>query len=158
MRIAVCRLSRLAQILALALVAAPAAAQQGTVTIPSVGPGGVATLGPAVQELRRDCVIVDIAAFANRVHVHCVVPTGVHSGLYTRDYTPPPQPDVGIVYFAVGTASDPGLADRVIALARSAAQLNKPVQIFYRTDPAENPPGCLASDCRKLTGLVLLLQ
>ena len=153
------RIHVLAQILALALVAAPAAAQQGTVTIPSVGPGGVATLGPAVQELRRDCVIVDIAAFTNRVHVHCVVPSGgVNNGLHSRDYTPPPQPDVRIVYFAVGTASDPALADRVIALARSAAQLNKPVQIFYRTDPAENPPGCLPGDCRKLTGFVLLLQ
>src|SRR6185436_1927759 len=103
------RIHVLAQIFALALVAAPAAAQQGTVTIPSVGPGGVATLGPAAQELGRNCVVVDIAAFVNRVHVHCVVPSGVHSGLYTRGYEPPPQPDVGIVYFAVGTASDPGL-------------------------------------------------
>ena len=152
------RIHVLAQIFALALVAAPAAAQQGTVTIPSVGPGGVATLGPAVQELGRDCVVVDIAAFVNRVHVHCVVPSGVHSGLYTRGYEPPPQPDVGIVYFAVGTASDPGLADRVLRLATSAAQLNKPVHVFYRTDAAENPPGCLATDCRKLTGFVLLVQ
>jgi hypothetical protein len=152
------RIHVLAQIFALALVAAPAAAQQGTVTIPSVGPGGVATLGPAAQELGRNCVVVDIAAFVNRVHVHCVVPSGVHSGLYTRGYEPPPQPDVGIVYFAVGTASDPGLADRVLRLATSAAQLNKPVHIFYRTDPAENPPGCLAADCRKLTGFVLLVQ
>ena len=152
------RIPVLAQILAVALMAAPAAAQQGTVTIPSVGPGGVATLGPAVQELGRNCVVVDIAAFVNRVHVHCVVPTEVHSGLYTRGYEPPPRPDVGIVYFAVGTASDPGLSDRVLMLATSAAQLNKPVHIFYRTDPAENPPGCLPADCRKLTGLVVLLQ
>lgn len=152
------RIRGLAKIFALALVATPAAAQQGTVTLPSVGPGGVATLGPAVPELGRDCAIVDIAAFVNRVHVHCVVPTGVHSGLYTRGYEPPPQPDVGIVYFAVGTASDPGLSDRVLTLATSAAQMNKPVHIFYRTDPAENPPGCLPADCRRLTGLVVRLQ
>ena len=152
------RIRGLAQFLALALLAAPAAAQQGTVTLPSVGPNGVATLGPAAQELGRDCVVVDIAAFANRVHVHCVVPPSVHTGLYTRGYEPPPQPDVGIVYFAVGTASDPGLSDRVLRLATSAAQLNKPLHIFYRTDPAENPPGCLSADCRRLTGLVLLLQ
>jgi hypothetical protein len=149
----------LAQVLALALIAAPAAAQQGTVTIPSVGPGGVATLGPAVQELGRDCVIVDIATFVNRIHVHCVVSSGgINNGLYSRDYQPPPQPDRNVVYFAVGTASDPGLSDRVLRLATSAAQLNKPVHIFYRTDPAENPPGCLPADCRKLTGLVVLLQ
>jgi hypothetical protein len=152
------RIRGFAQILALALMATPATAQQGTVTIPSVGPGGVATLGPAVQELGRDCFIVDIAAFVNRVHVRCVVRTGAHTGLYTRGYESPPQPDLGIVYFAVGTASDPGLSDRVMRLATSAAQLNKPVHIFYRTDPAENPPGCLSADCRKLTGLVLLLQ
>ncbi len=148
-----------AQSLALALLASPAAAQQGTVTIPSVGPGGVATLGPAAPELGRDCVIVDVAAFQNRVHVHCVAPGGgVTWGLHSRDYQPPPQPDVGIVYFAVGAASDPALADRVLHLATAAAHLNKPVHIFYRTDPTENPPGCLPADCRKLTGFVLLVQ
>ena len=36
------RIRGLAKIFALALVATPAAAQQGTVTLPSVGPGGVA--------------------------------------------------------------------------------------------------------------------
>lgn len=145
-------------ILALALMAAPAAAQQGQVTIPSVGPGGVATLGPAVDELGRDCVVVDVAAFSNRIHVHCVVPTQTHTGLYSRGYTPPPQPDVGIVYFAVGAQSDPALADRALELATAAAQMNKPVHVFCRTNPAENPPGCLASDCRKLTGFVLAAQ
>jgi hypothetical protein len=148
----------LALIIAFVFAATPAAAQQGTVTIPSVGPGGVAALGPATLELGRDCVVVDIGAFANRVHVHCVAPPSVHSGLYTRGYEPPPQPDVGIVYFAVGAASDPALSDRVLRLATSAAQFNKPVHIFYRTDPAENPPGCLPADCRRLTGLVLVLQ
>lgn len=143
---------------ALALTAAPALAQEGTVRIPSVGPGGVATL-PAATELSRTCWIADVGAFTNRVHVRCARATGsALGGLYTRDYVPPPEPDAGIVYFAVGATSDPALADRVIALANSASQQNKQVHIFYRTDPVENPPGCQPSDCRRLTGLVMIIQ
>jgi len=151
------RAALLAVLSALAF-AGSAVAQQGTVTIPSVGPGGVASL-PAAEELSRACTLMDVAAFTNRVHVHCA-PAGAASGggLYTRDYSPPPQPDAGIVYFAVGAAADPALADRVIALATSASQQNKQVQIFYRTSPAENPPGCLASDCRRLSGIVLIVR
>lgn len=152
------RVALLALFLALPLIAAPASAQQGTVTIPSVGPGSVINL-PAEPELRRTCQIADVAAFSNRVHIHCATGgTTFGSGLYTRDYVPPPQPDAGIFYFAVGAASDPALADRVIALATSVSQQNKQVQILYRTDPAENPPGCLPSDCRRLTGLVMIIQ
>jgi hypothetical protein len=143
---------------ALALVAASASAQE-TVRIPSVGPGGVATL-PAAGELSRTCWMADVAAFRNRVHVHCSTQAGgiPGGGLYSPDYTPPPEADVAIVYFALGATSDPALADRVIALATSASQQNKQVRIFYRTNPAENPPGCLPSDCRGLTGLVLIIQ
>ena len=148
----------LATLSAAVLLAAPVSAQQERVTIPSVGPGGVATL-PAATELRRTCFIADVAAFSNRVHVHCA-PAGTTfgGGLYTRDYVPPPEPDAGIVYFAVGAASDAALADRVIALATSATQQNRQVQILYRTSAAENPPGCQANDCRRLIGLTLIVQ
>ena len=143
---------------ALALIAAPASAQEGTVRIPSVGPSGVATL-PAATELTRTCWIADVGAFSNRVHVRCKQETGpALGGLYSRDYAPPPEADAGVIYFAVGAASDPALADRVIALASSASQQNKQIQIFYRTNPAENPPGCQPNDCRRLTGLVMLIQ
>lgn len=153
------RVPAFALILGLIVLAAPASAQQGTVTIPSVGPGGVATLGPAIDELWRDCVIVDIAVHQNRVHVRCPLPgPGITWSLHSRNYRPPPRPDVAVEYFAVGTASDPAHADRVLALATSAVQMNRPVTIFYRTNPAENPPGCSPSDCRKLTGLVMLVQ
>ena len=76
---------------ALALMAAPASAQQGTVTIPSVGPNGVISL-PAEAELRRTCGIADVGAFSNRVHVHCAQDRTVMGGLHTRD-VPPPEPD-----------------------------------------------------------------
>jgi hypothetical protein len=144
-------------IIALALCVAPASAQQETVTIPSVGPGGVAQL-PAQTELRRQCQVMDVAAFTNRVHVRCPHGPTIRSGLYTRDYVPPPQPDTGVLYFAVGASADPALADRVIALASLAVQQNKEVVIFYRTDPAENPPGCLPADCRRLVGIVTVVR
>ena len=84
----------LATLSALVLVAAPASAQQGTVRIPSVGPGGVAAL-PAAAELSRTCWIADVAAFSNRVHVHCSVAAGgiPGGGLISPDYVPPPEPD-----------------------------------------------------------------
>lgn len=144
-------------ILVLLISIAPASAQQETVRIPSVGPGGVVQL-PAEPELRRACQIEDVAAFTNRVHVRCPYGPIVHSGLYTRDYEPPPRPDPGIRFFAVGATVDPALADRVIALASLAIEQNKHVVIFYRTDPAENPPGCLASDCRRLVGIVTIVR
>jgi hypothetical protein len=140
------------------VLTASAFAQQGQVTIPSVGPGGVASL-PAAAELSRACTIQDVAAFTNRVHVHCAYDDGRSGGgLYTRDYQPPPVPDRNVVYFAVGATSDPALADRVIALATSASQQNKPLTIFYRTNPAENPPGCQPNDCRRLTGIVMVVR
>ncbi len=143
---------------ALALVAAPAWAQEGTVRIPSVGPGGVATL-PAATELSRACGIADVGAFTNRVHVRCARDTGpALGGLHTPDYVPPPEADESVIYFAVGATSDPALADRVIVLANSASQQNKQVQIFYRTNPAENPPGCQPNDCRRLIGFVMIIQ
>jgi hypothetical protein len=152
------RAGLLALTLCVLCLAASASAQTGTVTIPSVGPGGVASL-PAAAELARGCTIRDVAAFTNRVHIHCLSDGGRPSGsLYSRDYQPPPQPDANVSYFAVGAAADPALADRVIALAASASQQNKQVTVFYRTDPAENPPGCLPSDCRRLTGLVMLVR
>jgi hypothetical protein len=143
-------------VLGVTLAAAPASAQQGTVRIPSVGPGGVVQL-PAQEELSRTCVIADVAAFTNRVHVRCPHGSSPRSGLYTREYTPPVQPDPAVIYFAVGATADPALADRVIALAGLAVEQNKSVVIFYRTNPAENPPGCLAQDCRRLVGIVTLV-
>src|SRR5262245_4485766 len=124
------RVGLLALFFFLLFASVAASAQQGTVTIPSVGPGGVASL-PAAAELGRACTIMDVAAHTNRVHVHCVPDDGRTAGsLYSRDYQPPPQPDRNVVYFAVGAAADPALADRVIALATSASQQNKPVTIF----------------------------
>jgi hypothetical protein len=106
-------------------------------------------------ELRVTCWLADVGVFANRVHVHCSNgPPG--GGLVS--HLPPPRPDPNVVYFAVGAVSDPNLANRVVALATAAMQQGKQVEVQYRSDPLENPPGCLTADCRRLTGLVLMAQ
>jgi hypothetical protein len=37
----------------------------------------------------------------------------------------------------------------------SAYALNKQVVLYYNANPVFNPPGCSASDCRLLEGMVI---
>jgi hypothetical protein len=67
-----------------------------------------------------------------RVHVRC---TAAASG--------------GIYYFATSTA-DPAEAARVLNVITAAVALGRNIDIWYNTDSAYNPPGCLVGDCRLL--------
>ena len=42
------------------------------------------------------------------------------------------------------------------AAGHAALTGGKKVMIYFRTDPAENPGGCQATDCRKLTGIAVV--
>jgi hypothetical protein len=98
--------------------------------------------------------VVEVASFESRVHVRCFVPTG-GGGLQSAPAAASDPIALSTPYYAVGAQAQPALADRVVALANSAVERDKQLTIFFRTDPAENPPGCLQHDCRRLTGIVL---
>ena len=111
-------------------------------------------LAQTPPETSTACKLDQVAAYDTRVHVRCkeydIYRDG--SGAEHRQQSWRNAFDPNVIYFAVDAHSP--LADRVVALA-SAAGANDDVTIFFRTNAAENPPGCLPADCRKLTGLVL---
>lgn len=86
------------------------------------------------------CTISEIAIHRNtdRMHIRC------NPG------------DAGISFFAaLSSGSDAVRANQFLVLANTAYALQKPINIWYETDPALNPPGCLTTDCRGIIALVL---
>lgn len=88
------------------------------------------------------CVVKNVTAMQDRVHVFCAL---VKKGP-TR-------------YFAV--EADKPLAAHLVALAGGnadelmVAKKKVGLRVYYDEDPANNPSGCLESDCRRLTGVML---
>jgi hypothetical protein len=90
------------------------------------------------------CVVIQVAAFANRVHVQCANPSifGV------------------IKYFAVPTSSA-GEAARLTALGTAAMAGGKPlaVEAKYSVNPSIDGNyaawGCAEHDCRRALGMAL---
>lgn len=90
-----------------------------------------------------NCVIAELAQLDNRIHVKC-------------------QPNVGgigptIVYFAAPTTSpaDTRQANRLMSLLMTAWAFGRQPEVTWDDSTAANPPGCLAIDCRRLTGVKL---
>ena len=68
------------------------------------------------------------------------------------------QPIIGTLIYSYGASTDAASSastNRMMALVTTAYSLGKPVNVFYTTDPAFNPAGCIASTCRRLDGLYL---
>lgn len=84
------------------------------------------------------CAVTESGVFYNRVHVRCSN-----------------TPGGGIYWFAVSN-SDSGLASRYLSLFTTAVATGKSINIFY--DPAASGAawGCNLSDCRPISGAVLL--
>jgi hypothetical protein len=114
---------------------------------PSLGAFGVAQ----ADEQSGVCVVIGVAAFGTRVHVRCgngsefpkviCVPGGTGNC-------------VAPTVFAVPIAND-ALASKVVILAAASIQTSKNAKIWFNTDPDERY-GCLARDCRPLTGIEIL--
>lgn len=94
----------------------------------------------AVPEGDFWCTIGNVGVYENRIHVYC-----------------PDHPD-SIKYFAYPSSAYEysRRADRFLAVLNTAVALGKPVVVAYNDSPATNPPGCLVSDCRLLTGLAIV--
>ena len=99
-----------------------------------------AALPAAAAEQTRACKVVDVTAFANRVHVRCNPIAG--GGLMA-----PPT------FFAVEIGSP--MADKIVALASQALISNRTLQLTYEGLPGQNPAGCQVGDCRRLLSISL---
>jgi hypothetical protein len=105
------------------------------------------------------CQVADVAVFDNRVHIHCG-PSPASAGVLEKmasDFGKLQSGEKLVqiipVYFAVEAGSK--IAAQVVELGISALINRRAVDIFYEANSAANPAGCLTSDCRRLTGLVM---
>jgi len=122
------------------------------------------------SQLVRTCQLDNVAAFENRVHVHCRVaqtgapgsPVSQALGSFLGGSTGAAGPIsdaataarlAAIGYFAVESGSP--LATRVLQLGATAVSNGRTVDIFFDDGAGANPPGCLQNDCRRLIGLSL---
>jgi hypothetical protein len=91
-----------------------------------------------------DCPGIDlIAVFENRIDLRCNTVNTVGSDAVT--------------YYAYST--DPAhatTANQFLAIGNTAFALSDPVILFYYDDPALNPPGCSAVECRGLMGISII--
>ena len=92
----------------------------------------------------RDCTISHISVLEDRIHVKCSTPEPNLPAFFT------------VVYFYAASTANAGNANRMLALLNTAYTLGKIVHISYDSSSANNPSGCLATDCRKLTGVLLV--
>jgi hypothetical protein len=98
-------------------------------------------LGSATQAFaaRHTCNSVDVATFANRVHVRCDRAT-----------------NGGIVFFAVATANSAHAA-RILSVLMMAHLTTRKIIVEYNpNDTTGTSFGCLAHDCRRLLSVAVL--
>jgi hypothetical protein len=97
------------------------------------------------------CLIIGVAAFSTRVHVRCgngsELPKVICNAGGAGNCVAP-------TLFAVPMTSD-ALASKVVILGAASIQTNKNAKIWFNTD-ADERYGCLARDCRPLTGIEIL--
>jgi hypothetical protein len=131
------RASAGALLIVLVLVLGGAAWQAQAQTPP---PGLVPESPDASLAGPHECPISHIAATQDYVRVQC---------LYSL-------PSTIIFNFAIAADAAHSLtANRYLTLLNTAYALNQSVYVYYSTDSANNPPGCLVSTCRAIEGVML---
>ncbi len=84
------------------------------------------------------CALKDVVVFSNRVHCQCTTTT--------------PDGSSNIRYFAVATAADAKLADRLLTIGTTTLVSGRRfIAGFTNGDVSGSSFGCNSSDCRKLT-------
>lgn len=91
-----------------------------------------------------DCTVSSVAAFRDRVVVHCATPVATTAQGGT---------DGAPRDFAIETVGP--LTDPVLRLAVTAKGGGRPLAILYVKDPGANPSGCPADRCRRIAGVEL---
>lgn len=95
---------------------------------------------PAAAAATYTCTPKQVASFTNRVHVLCTAPaTG------------------GIDYFAVCSEGNSAYASRVLSAFTAAKVAGKRLLVYFSAaDTSGTACGCLAGDCRLVTGVELV--
>lgn len=122
-----------------ALALAAFVVNQPGAAAPMLAPPDPSSESPSAPDAYRACTIEHVSVFDNRWHIKCT--TALPANVY---------------YFAIENDLEHKLmGDRMLVLANTALALNKPVGIYYSTLSIQNPFACLATDCRRLVGVLL---
>lgn len=114
---------------------------------------------PITPEMSFQCTPTDILAFRDRVHIRCSAtercpPSGPFGQLCRPAFNPV---DPAIVFYATENIASPNaLAITALTIAGQAIATGRGLSIHYRSSSTENPAGCLAGDCRRLVGVILV--
>jgi hypothetical protein len=91
---------------------------------------------PAAPSVFYQCTPDNVAAFTNRVHVHCTVP---YNG--------------AIYWFAFCSTKDSATASRMLSVFTTAKALNGHIGLYFDpNDTSGTSCGCGSGDCRVVTG------
>jgi len=88
----------------------------------------------------QSCTIAVIYASPNSFYFQCSLPV------------------TSTVIYSFGASTDAASnasTNRMMAVITMAFSLGKPVNVFYTTDSAFNPPGCIVSTCRRLDAVFI---
>ncbi len=106
------------------------------------------SLAPAAAEQKNvGCMVVDVATFTNRIHIHCPSPSMAFANLANNPQTMVPP------YFAIEVTSP--AAQGLLQIGQAGLLFKRGLIIFYDTDMSQNPAGCNQNDCRRLLGAEL---
>jgi len=95
---------------------------------------------PGSSTSSQPCTLVVIYASPNSFWFQCSLPV------------------TGTVIYSFGASTDAASSastNRMMAVVTMAFSLGKPVNVYYTTDPAFNPPGCISSTCRRLDAVYI---
>jgi hypothetical protein len=104
----------------------------------------VAFVAPAVAgPLKGLCRVDEVAAFTDRIHIHCSAVTYSNNGTSMAN----------LRYLAVESNS-PLAAEAVTLATRAMGQPKQQLVVIFDNDTNKNPGGCLIEDCWRLLGVV----
>ena len=104
------------------------------IPLPPQAPGSSNSSGP------QPCIIAVIYASPNSFYFQCSLPV------------------IGTLIYSFGASTDAASSastNRMMAVITMAFSLGKPVNVYYTADIASNPPGCIASTCRRLDAVYI---
>lgn len=99
-----------------------------------------AALAEKVQS--RSCKPVEVAVFANRIHVKCAPQA---DKAYTGDIT----------YYAMATNDRSAIDSLTLQVLTAAQASDRNLRVWFDLDDYKSVPGCQGNDCRRLVAVAM---